>query len=553
MSGRQALRAVLIAVALLVAVGGFALLYRETQSVDFERHAAVVDALRSSEHRDERLKEEVLAVRFGLLSQYDPLARTAVDIEREVASLKSALGHVGPTSSEMSTALKQVDAARAKKRTALERFKRHNAVLKNSLAYLPVLGRQLSRDLAAAEGDHDELRSQIAALVEATLIFNLRGEASLRRDQKLQTMRLEKLRGAVPAGQATSYELLLTHAKTVAREQQVVDPLVEDVLDDGFAHALSRTGKAYNSEFAAAVAHSDRYREILYGWSVLLALLLLATAYKLRSLYRDLERRVVERTKELKHALGELWGEMQLAKKIQTALIPKAPTLRGCAVAAAMKPADDVGGDYYDVFSVDGTEWILMGDVSGHGVPAGLIMMMCQTATRAALAGNPDLAPDELLAVVNRALTGNIKRLDEKKYMTITALRRQPDGTMRYAGLHQDLFIYRSGERTVERVAQRGTWLGIVDRLEGKLPVDELVLDANDVLLLFTDGVTEARRNGELLDNDGLARIFEKIATRPVDQIVAEIMRELERFDVDDDISLLVIRQLEAPGMAHAS
>ena len=74
---------------------------------------------------------------------------------------------------------------------------------------------------------------------------------------------------------------------------------------------------------------------------------------------------------------------------IQTAILPVAPSLAGYEVAARMKPADDVGGDLYDLLPFDDTFWVLVGDVSGHGINSGLVMMMAQAAAYAAIAENP--------------------------------------------------------------------------------------------------------------------------------------------------------------------
>jgi phosphoserine phosphatase RsbU/P len=84
---------------------------------------------------------------------------------------------------------------------------------------------------------------------------------------------------------------------------------------------------------------------------------------------------------DLKKARDALWGEMEVAKRIQTSLLPKLHEVNGYTIAASMQPADEVGGDYYDVVeSAKGETWLCVGDVSGHGVESGLIMMMTQTS-----------------------------------------------------------------------------------------------------------------------------------------------------------------------------
>lgn len=83
-----------------------------------------------------------------------------------------------------------------------------------------------------------------------------------------------------------------------------------------------------------------------------------------------------------------------------------------------MKPADDVGGDYYDVINIGGYDWIVIGDVSGHGVTAGLVMMMVQTSIHSVLQGNPGIKPSELIEQVNSVIIGNIRKFNENKYLT---------------------------------------------------------------------------------------------------------------------------------------
>jgi sigma-B regulation protein RsbU (phosphoserine phosphatase) len=159
------------------------------------------------------------------------------------------------------------------------------------------------------------------------------------------------------------------------------------------------------------------------------------------------------------------------------------------------------------------------------------------------------MSPGELLTLVNGTLTANIKRLGENKYMTLQALRREPDGSFTIAGLHQDILVYRAAEKRVEQMPMRqGAWLGIIDDLTSMVPSQRLDLGPGDILLLYTDGATEAVRDGELLDNNGLAAIFEGIAKSGVHPtgIVDAILGELGAYDVRDDVTLVVIRREES-------
>jgi serine phosphatase RsbU (regulator of sigma subunit) len=247
---------------------------------------------------------------------------------------------------------------------------------------------------------------------------------------------------------------------------------------------------------------------------------------------------------------------MDVARKIQTVLLPQAPELSGYEVSAMMQPAAHVGGDYYDVFHAAGRDWVLVGDVSGHGVPAGLIMMMVQTAVRATVLSlqvtGETLTPSHMLTRVNQALRANLEKMGKGQYMTITAFCFDR-GTVRYAGLHEDILIYRAKQRAVERLATRGVWLGVVDEIGELLHDDTLRMEDDDVLLLITDGVTEARKNGGMMGMEGLSTLFGNVAGshKGTAQIVKGVLAGLEDFTKGDDVTMVVARRTPESKIAH--
>jgi serine phosphatase RsbU (regulator of sigma subunit) len=211
-------------------------------------------------------------------------------------------------------------------------------------------------------------------------------------------------------------------------------------------------------------------------------------------------------------------------------------------VAARMIPALDVGGDYYDVIQQEDALWILIGDVSGHGVSAGLIMMMVQTAVRTALC-TPAVTPAQLLATVNTAVTENLRRIGANQYMTISALRFE-GARVTYAGRHQHLLLYRAASAEVAFIETDGTWLGILDEISGLVSDHRIELSAGDVLLLYTDGVTEVSDGSELLDTKGLAKLFARHAreTPPLPVLIDRILEEVRHGPIDDDMTLMAVR-----------
>ncbi|HNV46016.1 MAG TPA: SpoIIE family protein phosphatase [Spirochaetota bacterium] len=274
---------------------------------------------------------------------------------------------------------------------------------------------------------------------------------------------------------------------------------------------------------------------------------------KLEEYAQTLETKVEERTAELKSARDQLWGEMQLAKKIQTVLLPDRPEIEGFQIAAYMQPADEVGGDYYDIINVDGLDWLVIGDVSGHGVPAGLIMMMVQTAIHTALAGKPNLKPQRLLSHINQVVTANIKKLNEDKYMTITVLACLKNGTFYFSGLHQDIMIYRAATKTVELVETDGIWIGLVEDINGMLHDSELTLSRGDVMFLYTDGITESWRRGarkderdpesDMFGDERLKSCLLTLGEKEPEEIKQGILDAMRDYMPADDVTLLVVKR----------
>jgi predicted ATPase/serine phosphatase RsbU (regulator of sigma subunit) len=269
---------------------------------------------------------------------------------------------------------------------------------------------------------------------------------------------------------------------------------------------------------------------------------------QLRQANDTLEAQVAERTEELRRTLAELWSEMDLARKIQTVLLPSETRFRDYEVSAMMVPASTVGGDYYDIIRTDGCDWVLIGDVSGHGVTAGLTMMMIQTAIRTVvLGGGPEaqkLTPAKVLSQVNSAVRENLRKVDEDHYMTITGLQLE-GSSVRYSGLHQDILVYRAAVGTVERIETRGMWIGPFADIAPMLRDDTLELAHGDIVLLFTDGITEATIGGRRLGTDGLASVFHKLAINGSDNggILRGIMQTMEGTQ-QDDVTMMAVRYL---------
>jgi phosphoserine phosphatase RsbU/P len=273
---------------------------------------------------------------------------------------------------------------------------------------------------------------------------------------------------------------------------------------------------------------------------------LIAQEYHLRADLLDANVRLDRSRADLKAARDALWGEMEVAKRIQTALLPRNQRLGTYEVAALMVPAAEVGGDYYDMIETEaGEHWVNIGDVSGHGVESGLVMMMTQTSILSTVTQQPGLSPSAVFRAVNTVLRENISRLKTNRYMTLNVVRLGQDRLV-MAGKHQDVLVWRARTRSVDTVVNQGCWIGMVKDTRGV--VDDLALELHpgDVVLLFTDGVTEATAaSGEMYGQDRLAAALERFATQPLEAALEGLLQDVRSFasQQDDDITLMLIRR----------
>lgn len=249
---------------------------------------------------------------------------------------------------------------------------------------------------------------------------------------------------------------------------------------------------------------------------------------------------------QLKKARDALWSEMELAKRIQMALLPKKEKISGFEVAAVMLPAKEVGGDYYDILETPtGDKWITLGDVSGHGVDSGLIMMMAQTSICSTIRNVVGAKPSMVLAAVNSVIRENISRLGSDHYMTVMAIHLR-DCMMTVAGKHQDLIIYRAALNKIEVVPTSGTWLGIAEDIRSHLNDQSIKVDSEDIVLLFSDGITEAtNENGDMYGQSRLEQALHQYANLPVSRILENIIKDLNEFQREqmDDMTLVVVKK----------
>lgn len=257
---------------------------------------------------------------------------------------------------------------------------------------------------------------------------------------------------------------------------------------------------------------------------------------------------VLEKSRaDLKQARDRLWSEMEVAQRIQTALLPRNRTLGAWEIEATMQPAEEVGGDYYDFLETrHGERWLAIGDVSGHGVESGLVMMMTQTAVSTLVNDRPGRSPSDVFVHTNQVIRENVSRLGGHRYMTLNVIRLE-QGRLVVAGKHQDLFVWRAATGAVEIISNQGPWIGVVDDVRHAVEDQAIDVGVGDWVLLYSDGLTEATdATGKLFGEDRLRDAFAAVAGKvPLQQAVGAVLEQVQRYQrrQDDDLTLVLLRR----------
>lgn len=233
-----------------------------------------------------------------------------------------------------------------------------------------------------------------------------------------------------------------------------------------------------------------------------------------------------------------------LAETLQASFLPPAILdIPGLDVAGAYRPAGDgseVGGDFYDVFETGRGAWgVVMGDVSGKGATAAAVTALARYTLRAEALRSP--YPSAVLSALHDALC----RHHPDRFCTTVflVLDRFGDGfrlAMSSGGHHLPILLR---EGALQHVGTAGTILGMLDQVS--LTDTTLALHPGDTIVLYTDGVTEARRGDTFLDEEGLEEIIRRSASLDAQGIADAIVASVVEFQFDtprDDIAVLVLK-----------
>ncbi|MEG4403966.1 AAA family ATPase [Microcoleus sp. MON2_D5] len=281
-------------------------------------------------------------------------------------------------------------------------------------------------------------------------------------------------------------------------------------------------------------------------------------------LYHTQEQKVEERTAQLAQANQEisalnnklkaenirLSAELEVTKRLQQMILPKQSELdkiKGLEIAGYMQPADEVGGDYYDVLTQNDTVKISIGDVTGHGLESGVLMIMAQTAVRTLQQMN-ETDPVKFLDVLNRTLYANIERIDSSKNMTLALLDYQ-DSNFSLSGQHEEVIVVRTdGNIELIDTLELGFPLGLEEDISAFVSQIQVHLNPGDVVVLYTDGITESVNiNRVYYGIERLCKAVKENRHKTVEEIrqavIDDVRQHIDKQKVFDDITLVVLKQ----------
>jgi sigma-B regulation protein RsbU (phosphoserine phosphatase) len=239
-----------------------------------------------------------------------------------------------------------------------------------------------------------------------------------------------------------------------------------------------------------------------------------------------------------------LESELELSQVVQRALLPqRMPDIRGVELAAFSRPSEIIGGDYFDFFQFrDGTHGLVIADVSGHGVAAGMLMSSLQTAIRT-MAPDTD-SPAEILERINRFYIHNIHFTT---FVTVFLARFDPVTlTLTYVNAgHNPPAVRRRERDEISWLKPTAPAIGIAEEFHPRM--ETIGFSGGDSLLLYTDGVTEVLNfSNEQFGQERLAELVQQHAGRPAPDLLQSIRQAVSAFGGDkplaDDMTMVALR-----------
>ena len=275
---------------------------------------------------------------------------------------------------------------------------------------------------------------------------------------------------------------------------------------------------------------------------------------KLHDAFAFMQKSLIDYIEELKttmHAKERIQSELSIAHNIQMSLVPKSfspfPDCDELELYACLNPAKEVGGDFYDFILRDGKLYFVIGDVSGKGVPASLVMAITRTLFRI-VAANSD-SPADIVSKLNNAIAENN---DTNMFVTMyVGILNLKSGDMKYcnAGHNPPLIISTDGQVEFQQL-EANLPLGVINNFDFRN--QSTTLPSGSAVLLYTDGLTEAENpSKQLFGEQRLTEVASAASSQTAKEMIETINQKLTDFvgeaQQSDDLTIMCFRLNNTP------
>jgi sigma-B regulation protein RsbU (phosphoserine phosphatase) len=424
-----------------------------------------------------------------------------------------------------------------------ENLARTNAELDKKISEMKSL-----QDLGKIISSIFNLEELLRAIIQnATIVMKSRRCSIILVNDKTGDLYIKVAKGMDEAGDFTENIKLKTGGLiTDYCIKQKQSLLVTDVeTDDRFPEAKDARYKTksfiavplvINDRVIGMISITEKYNSDIYNGSDLQLLQIFANQAVIAIENARLYERLVVREK--------LERELEIAHNIQMSMMPqKYPDIKGISIAGIAIPAKEVGGDYYDFLPVSEAKvGITIGDVSGKGVPAALMMVMIHSILRAKVMSEHN--PKDIVLELNKFM---LNELEPRMFITLFYMILDVDNkTLKYTNAgHNYPMVFHADNLEVDSLKDGGLLLGVFEAPlydEG-----EYQLNPGDVVVMYTDGIVEAMNDkDEMYGYEQFCEFVHGIKTKKADEIKEDILEEMRRFMGEapqyDDLTLIVVK-----------
>ncbi|MFQ5825160.1 MAG: PP2C family protein-serine/threonine phosphatase [bacterium] len=431
-------------------------------------------------------------------------------------------------------------AGESKENSRIVKLENEVQRLKSAVEELTVLN-----DLAIAAGTSLEVGQMLDIIVEKSIKAVKAEQGSIllitqQREAPLKTL----IRQADRRSRLMTYKVGTNITGWVLKHQQPL--MIEDLANDSRFHPTEQERKEIKSVLCIPIRFKAKIIGILTVTNKKTFEPFNANDLRLLSIIAAQSGQLIRNSQLQEEALEKkrMEQELAMAREIQLRLLPeKVPKTEALEIYSYFNPADEVGGDYYDYFTLENEQiGMVLADVSGHGPSSALVMTMVKGILHA-IAQNLE-STDGVLSEMNTILGQTLpKEMFVTMMFLIFDLKKKK---LRYSNAgHNPLLHYQSKSKDCQLVELPGPALGLTHLSVYK--EKEIPLNSEDIFLIYTDGVTEAfNEQGQMFEESRLVQAVEEVAAEKAGPIIEHVKSKLQEFTAkarqSDDVAMIAVK-----------